>query len=344
MSVRQRVLHAAPLIVFALTIVFLGLSLAGYDPADPPGRAAEPVNQPPTNLCGPVGALFAHVLFTTLGWSSWLLILGLAVVNILAATRRPVPDKLGPALGFALVLIVAAGFFHKLAPTLMPSPAVGSGGYVGALAAIFLEVHFGLAGLILILTALGLFGLALCHDVIFLWPVQEVRAWIRPRPRLAHTAVHSHGAATMARAGAEEWERPSVLPAAAKAQSVSVHPPIPVTTANDAPPHRLQHPAITQDRVTSTARDLAPLPQVEPGSPFQLPPIEMLEPPTPAPIQEHEAKVHARAMLLERTLLDFGYQVRVVQIDTGPVITQFEIELEAGLRVSRIMSLADDLA
>ena len=61
-------------------------------------------------------------------------------------------------------------------------------------------------------------------------------------------------------------------------------------------------------------------------------------------MQEHEAKVHARAMLLERTLLDFGYQVRVVQIDTGPVITQFEIELEAGLRVSQIMSLADDLA
>ena len=72
--------------------------------------------------------------------------------------------------------------------------------------------------------------------------------------------------------------------------------------------------------------------------------MEMLEPPTSFPIQEHETKVHARAMLLERTLLDFGYQVRVVQIDTGPVITQFEIELEAGLRVSRIMSLADDLA
>ena len=70
----------------------------------------------------------------------------------------------------------------------------------------------------------------------------------------------------------------------------------------------------------------------------------MLEPPLPFPIQDHETKIHARAMLLERTLLDFGYQVRVVQIDTGPVITQFEIELEAGLRVSRIMSLADDLA
>ena len=91
-------------------------------------------------------------------------------------------------------------------------------------------------------------------------------------------------------------------------------------------------------------RELANLAPLPPGSPFELPPMEMLEPPTAFPIQEHEAKVHARAMLLERTLLDFGYQVRVVQIDTGPVITQFEIELEAGLRVSRIMSLADDLA
>ncbi len=72
--------------------------------------------------------------------------------------------------------------------------------------------------------------------------------------------------------------------------------------------------------------------------------MDLLEPPSAFPIQEHEAKVHSRAMLLERTLLDFGYQVRVVQIETGPVITQFEIELEAGLRVSRIISLADDLA
>ena len=86
------------------------------------------------------------------------------------------------------------------------------------------------------------------------------------------------------------------------------------------------------------------LPRVQPGAPFELPPIEILEPATSFPVQEHEAQVNARAMLLERTLLDFGYQVRVVQIDTGPVITQFEIELEAGLRVSKIMSLADDLA
>jgi S-DNA-T family DNA segregation ATPase FtsK/SpoIIIE len=42
--------------------------------------------------------------------------------------------------------------------------------------------------------------------------------------------------------------------------------------------------------------------------------------------------------------MEHGCQVRVVQIDTGPVITQFEIELEAGLRVSKVIGLSNDLA
>src|SRR5262249_45039079 len=77
---------------------------------------------------------------------------------------------------------------------------------------------------------------------------------------------------------------------------------------------------------------------------FQLPPLELLEPPLPFPIQEHEAKIHTRALQLEKTRQEHGCQVRVVQIDTGPVITQFEIELEAGLRISRVAGLSNDLA
>src|SRR5262249_49688150 len=102
---------------------------------------------------------------------------------------------------------------------------------------------------------------------------------------------------------------------------------------------------LNQPAITKPAAAGAYTPPPAPvGGGFVLPPLELLEPSPPFPIHEHEAKISARAMLLERTLLDFGYQVRVVQIDTGPVITQFEIELEAGLRVSRIIGLADDLA
>ena len=45
-----------------------------------------------------------------------------------------------------------------------------------------------------------------------------------------------------------------------------------------------------------------------------------------------------------KDLPDFGFNIRVVEIQTGPVIAQFEVELEAGLRLSKITGLADDLA
>jgi S-DNA-T family DNA segregation ATPase FtsK/SpoIIIE len=47
---------------------------------------------------------------------------------------------------------------------------------------------------------------------------------------------------------------------------------------------------------------------------------------------------------LEKTFKNFGFNVRVVEIETGPVIAQYEVQLEAGLRLSKISGLADDLA
>jgi S-DNA-T family DNA segregation ATPase FtsK/SpoIIIE len=349
MSVRQRVLQSAPLIAFALAIVFLGMSLGGYDPADPPGRGTEPVNPTPSNPCGPVGATLAHGLFTALGWSSWLVVAALAVVNILAIRRRPVPDRLGPALGFGLVLMVAAGSFNKLAPTLKPSPPVGSGGYIGAIVAVFLELHFGNAGMSLILGAAGLFGLALCHEVVIVWPIQEIRSWLRSgfgRARAGKLTAEPSAAALVVRAESGDWQNPLFLSEPATPTATRLHPPVPLTGAATTASLALATPAPagTNQRAGSPSTELVAVAPVQAGALFQLPPLDLLEPPAAFPIQEHEAKIHSRAMLLERTLLDFGYQVRVVQIDTGPVITQFEIELEAGLRVSKVMGLADDLA
>ena len=134
MSVRQRVLRSAPILAFALAIVFLGLSLAGYDPADPPGWGADPLNQPPANPCGPVGALLRpHPVHHVSAGRRGLLLLGLAVVNILlspAAARFPTGSgrrRLRARRGRDRRAHSQARF-----PGLTPSPPVGSGGYLGA--------------------------------------------------------------------------------------------------------------------------------------------------------------------------------------------------------------------
>ena len=77
---------------------------------------------------------------------------------------------------------------------------------------------------------------------------------------------------------------------------------------------------------------------------YELPPLTLLDDPDPFPFEEHEQKLRDVAALLEKTFTDFGLNVNVVGINTGPVITQYEIALETGLRVNKVTNLADDLA
>ena len=188
---RQRLARKGPASALLLALIFLVLSLASYDPADPPGSAAEPANDPVANPCGPVGALLAHGLYQTLGWSSWVVLLILASADVLWLARRAVPEWWVRLLGFALAIAVASALVQKLAPGLEPSPPVGSGGYLGALAVAFLEGQFGPAGMLLILVAGGLVGLALCNDVLVLWPVQEVLHALRLGSKAAAAAKRS---------------------------------------------------------------------------------------------------------------------------------------------------------
>ena len=341
---RPRLLRHCKVLALLCGWVFLALSLVAYDPADPPGSASEPPNRTPTNPCGPVGATLAHLLFLSAGWASLLVLPAQAAVNLLLIRRRIVPEPGLRLLGFLLMVGVASALIQAGRPGLRPAPPIGSGGYLGAAGVSVLEGQFGTIGMLLILLTVGLVGLTLCHDILISWPVQELTRLVRAIRARGRARSEPPGPQPMAGVPAI-LDGPRSLP---RAQYELVDPP------NLAKEVRQDRPAIDRPPTFQGARDpsRAPLPAVsgssrvpEPiGGGYQVPPVELLEPPSAFPIQEHEAKIHARALLLEKTLQEFGYQVRVVQIDTGPVITQFEIELEAGLRVSRIMSLADDLA
>lgn len=77
---------------------------------------------------------------------------------------------------------------------------------------------------------------------------------------------------------------------------------------------------------------------------YELPTTELLLSSEPFSFDIQEEEVRRKAKILEKTFANFGFNIRVVEIQTGPVIAQFEVELEAGLRLSKITGLADDLA
>ncbi|MCA9208296.1 MAG: DNA translocase FtsK 4TM domain-containing protein [Pirellulaceae bacterium] len=103
------------------------------------------------------------------------------------------------------------------------------------------------------------------------------------------------------------------------------------------------------EKPTDSAREemlasLNELNESEAALDYELPSIELLTEGDDVCFEEQTIEVRRKAKILEKTFADFGFKVKVVEIETGPVIAQYEVELEAGLRLSRITGLADDLA
>jgi len=77
---------------------------------------------------------------------------------------------------------------------------------------------------------------------------------------------------------------------------------------------------------------------------WRLPSLHLLRQPEYAFGTPQELLVRRQAQVLEQTLEEFRLDARVVEIDTGPVITMFELRLGAGIKVSQIASLSNDIA
>ncbi len=80
------------------------------------------------------------------------------------------------------------------------------------------------------------------------------------------------------------------------------------------------------------------------ASHYLFPPISLLSPPGLNGEQQHVKNSKERARLLEKTLQSFGVGARVIHVQSGPTVTRFEVQPDVGVKVSKIISLSDDLA
>ncbi|MEL6677587.1 MAG: DNA translocase FtsK 4TM domain-containing protein [Pseudomonadota bacterium] len=83
----------------------------------------------------------------------------------------------------------------------------------------------------------------------------------------------------------------------------------------------------------------------EPGEGFELPPLSLLA--SPVNIERSylsDDALEANARLLETVLDDYGIRGEIVSVRPGPVVTMYELEPAPGLKASRVIGLADDIA
>src|SRR5690606_7746690 len=78
---------------------------------------------------------------------------------------------------------------------------------------------------------------------------------------------------------------------------------------------------------------------------YVIPPMDLLKMPKVSPHEKDRTRlVENNARLLEDTLNSFGVSAKVVEVSRGPVVTRYELHPAPGVKVSRIVSLADDIA
>ena len=83
--------------------------------------------------------------------------------------------------------------------------------------------------------------------------------------------------------------------------------------------------------------------QTHSDSEFVLPPVTLLSEPPPPP-KRIESELKYKIEIIERTLEEFKIEADVVEIAHGPTVTRYEIQLAPGIKVNKIVSLADNLA
>jgi S-DNA-T family DNA segregation ATPase FtsK/SpoIIIE len=320
----------------------LALALLSYDPADPPDPVLLPAHLSPANLLGIPGAWLAQTLIAALGQTSYLVLVVWFAALLVVLQRRSLGSKLLRITGWCLLIPCGAAWAARLNMPAVCFPNALAGGTLGDWLDGCLRAQYTLAIQSWVLAGCTLIALAASLDFVLRFGVRLILRSFSLlltglRPILEFLSVVP--AEVVAPTAVEEANpAPATLPIR---RPQPVPEAIPILHKDEAQPDLRTAPPPKTPVPIKRPVAITPADQFED---FELPPLTLLDEPQPFPYAAHDQQLRDRAALLAKTFADFGLNVRVVGINTGPVITQYEVALETGLRVNKVTGLGDDLA
>ncbi|MFJ3073593.1 DNA translocase FtsK [Pseudomonas sp. NPDC087029] len=373
-------LKEGALIAVGALCLYLWMALLTYDTSDPGFSHTSNVDQV-QNAAGRAGAYFADILFMVLGYFAYIFPLLLAIKTWQIFRERHQPWQWSGWLFswrlIGLVFLVLSGaalahiHFHPAAS--LPFSAGGAlGESLGDLARNLLNVQ----GSTLMFIALFLFGLTVFTDLSWFKVMDMTGKITLDLFELVQGAANRWWEARNERkrlvAQLREVDEPNfdAAPMAAEKREPIKPQPRERVVEREEPPARAvvqREPVVPRETVIPREQPVAaPVimpPAVKAPEPSKrvmkekqaplfidsavegtLPSISILDPAEEKKIEYSPESLAGVGQLLEIKLKEFGVEVTVDSIHPGPVITRYEIQPAAGVKVSRIANLAKDLA
>ena len=286
-----------------------------------------------SNQGGVVGAYFSDMVYSLVGF----LALGVPLLLLLLSYRsiRPVvsrgvtsTDRVISSFGWVTFLAAGAGLIQIVVPQ-EPFLPQGTGGIIGYGVASWFTAAFSDFGARLLLSFCVLLGGTLAFDI----------DWMRVAEKLGSVTINTVNA-LRSRIDDFNDRRKLRTEKAKRSVQIAAH----VEKEKLRTPPKIKAPKLLENAGKKAEREKQK-PLFESAELTPMPPLALLDAPTQTgPRGYSTSELESLSRLLEIKLADFGITAEVVSVYPGPVVTRFEIQPAAGVKVSRISNLAKDLA
>jgi len=313
--------------------LYLFLVLVTYHQGDP-GWSHSVRASAIRNAGGVVGAYVADLMLYLFGMSAywWIVLCGALVAwgfrrieDVPESDRRSYAVALG---GFLILLLASSGIEAVRLYSIKAVLPLAPGGMMGAVLGNAVSQAFGFTGGTLILLLVFAAGLSLFSGVSWLIVLERVGAWTE---RSVGFVLGKWGERQDRRAGEQALiERDEVVEVSKK--KLVIHEPV-----------RIEPPRAEIPKSQRAEREKQ-VPLFENLPDTLLPPLALLDDADKNIEVMAPDTLEFTSRLIEKKLLDFGVEVKVVAAYPGPVITRYEIEPAVGVKGSQIINLVRDLA
>ncbi len=314
-------------LICVASALFLFITLFSYYPSDPSLRHYYgPEEAVVRNWTGTVGAYVSDTLVWLIGFGIlWLP----ASLTFFAVRFFQLPHfKIGAdaAAAIAALIFSTSGLFEMAVKKVyLHGDPVETGGLLGTRTYALLETSLRPAGSAILYLLVLLVALIVLFDCSFVAFVKKVAVSL--------FNLNAEGAffRLMDRLGANPEEGKPAIPDQPRPSDPRIEE-IKIAKIKEKLAHAEQQPL-----------DFAPPPARSTGR-FKLPSLDLLE-----QLQKKDTRVKKETLLdnsrlLEKKLLDFGVEARVIEVKPGPVVTMYELEPAPGVKINKITNLSDDLA
>ncbi len=318
-------------ILFFGLAIFLLMALLSYSPRDPSFNHTISGSVDIANLGGRIGAFTADLLLQTVGFGALILPLYLlgVFIGLFNSKSYPPLSSLGGVLLLILFTSVWCTLIHPVC--LLQGNEVLTGGVFGRVVGEFLLSFFNPIGTYLLMSVCFALALIVTTHISPLRIAALLISCILATGRMIMQSlkrVFTICAGLIKRPVREPEVEVEDSPAKARKR---------IKKVKIGRPH--------SEKPKPAPMNQATLPFVRGSGKITLPSLNLLEDPPPRRKKStDDESLRMKSQLLENKLRDYGVQGQVVAVHPGPVVTMYEFQPAAGVKLSKISSLSDDLA